>query len=136
MSHLAHVLPIKQFLTEKGVLCPVEQSHLLNEAYIRAALMHTYTRGGVFCEKRQAHLWKQLEKWNRVSPINGQYIHQSVTSRINLIAGALATSGTLPAASQFNTFPMEKGLEVTANEAPGFQELVNYLNKELETGDE
>ncbi|MNG46896.1 hypothetical protein D3C79_47600 [compost metagenome] len=136
MSHLVHVLPIKNFLTEKGVLCPMEQSHLLNEAYIRAALMVNYSHPGHNVEAFKAKLWKQLECWNRVSPVNAPYIHNSVFSRTNLIAGALATSGTLPCAKQFNTWPQEEGLEVNVAEAPGFNELVQYLSKELEHGNE
>lgn len=137
MSHLAHVLPIKQYLTEQGVLCPMEQSHMLNEAYIRAALMRVYGHGGTFHQDDQNRLWKQLEKWNRVSPINGSYIHNSVSARMNLISGALATSGTLPCSEKFNTRAQEADLAgVNVVEAPGFNELVSYLYKELVTGNE
>lgn len=138
MSHLAHVLPIKTYLTEQGVLCPVEQSHMLNEAYIRAALMYVYGHcAGNFAESVQNRLWRQLEKWNRVSPINGNYIHQSVSTRTNLIAGALATSGTLPCVEKFNTRAQEADLaNVNVVEAPGFNELVGFLNKELVAGHE
>lgn len=138
MSHLAHVLPIKGYLTEQGVFCPTEQSHMLNEAYIRASLMYVFGhRGGNFSEPVQEYIWKQLEKWNRVSPINGNYIHQSISARTNLISGALATSGTLPCSEKFNTRAQEAELaNVNVVEAPGFNELVGFLNRELVAGNE
>lgn len=136
MSHLIHVLEVKKQLTEAGVLCPQEQSHMLSEAYIRAGLANVYRQGGTLSKEYEAVLWKQLEKWNSVSPINGRFIYSSITNRINLVNGTLATTGHLPCSQKFNTPPTESGLEVDITQMAGFQELVMFLIKELGTGNE
>jgi hypothetical protein len=131
MSHLIHVLEVKKAYTEQGVFCPEEQSHMLNEAYIRAGLAVAFKSGGVFTADMEKVLYHQLEKWNSVSPINGRFIHQSILTRINLIAGSMANTGSLPCAKQFTLWSKEG--EVDASKAPGFSELVGYLIKELES---
>lgn len=135
MSHLIHVLEVKNGYTERGVLCPEEQSHLLNEAYIRAGVAWVYKGGQILSPARDTALWRQLECWNSVSPINGRFIHESILTRINLVAGSLSSDGTLPCPKKFDLFSKCEE-PVAASSVPGFKELVLFLIKELEGGHE
>lgn len=137
MSHLAHVLDVKRQLTEAGVLCPEQQSHLLNEAYIRAGLANVFKAGGTFSETQEKVLWRQLEKWNSVSPINGRFIHSSILTRMNLINGSLSTSGSLPCPNKFTTHAnLDENMVVNVADMEAFPVLVSFLIKELESGNE
>lgn len=137
MSHLAHALDVKRQLTEAGILCPEEQSHLLSEAYIRAGLACVYKVGGTFNEDQEKVLWKQLEKWNCVSPINGRFIHTSIMTRMNLINGSLATTGGLPCPLKFSTYAnLDENTVVNVADMEAFPVLVAFLIKELESAHE
>lgn len=137
MSHLAHVLDVKRQLTEAGVFCPEEQSHLLNEAYIRAGLANVFKNGGSFNEGQEKILWRQLEKWNCVSPINGRFIHTAVQTRMNLVNGSLSTTGSLPCPLKFTTLANEsEGVVVDVSKMEAFPVLVSFLIKELESSHE
>lgn len=125
MSHLIHVIEVKKNLTEAGVLCPIEQTNLLNEAYIRAGLSRLFNN----CTKEtEDRIWVMLDKWNKVSPINGRFIHTSLTTRLNKLKGSMTTTGMLPCSKQFTMFS-ESGVNVADME--GFPILVTYLIKEL-----
>lgn len=137
MSHLAHVLDVKRQLTEAGVLCPEQQSHLLNEAYIRAGLACVYKRGGSFNEDQEKTLWRQLEKWNGVSPINGRFIHSAIQTRMNLVNGSLSSTGALPCPNKFTTHAnLDEDLVVNVADMEAFPVLVTFLIKELEGSNE
>lgn len=133
MSHLAHALDVKAELTEAGVLCPFEQSSLLSEAYIRAGCSMIFAAGGSLSEENDKKFWKQLDKWNTVSPINAPLIHQTVLTRVNLVLGTMASSGALPCAKRF-TSVSESGIDVS--NMTSFPVLVGYLVKELDSGHE
>lgn len=133
MSHLAHVLDVKKELTEAGVLCPFEQSSLLNEAYIRAGCSMVFNAGGNLSEENDKKLWKQLDKWNRVSPIAAPLIHQTVLTRVNLVLGTMGSTGSLPCTKKFTSIS-ESGVDVA--DMPSFPVLVAYVIKELDSGNE
>lgn len=130
MSHLAHALDVKNELTEAGVLCPFEQSSLLSEAYIRAGSSLLFVAGN---EENDKKFWRQLDKWNNVSPINAPLIHQTVMTRVNLVLGTMSSAGTLPCPLRF-TSVSESGIDVST--MPSFPTLVSYLIKELDSGNE
>lgn len=133
MSHLAHVLDVKRELTEAGIFCPEEQSQLLNEAYIRAGLACIFKTGGTFNQDQEKALWKQLEKWNCVSPINGRYIHTAIMTRMNMLNGTLATTGALPCPLKFTSHAnLDEGVVVNVADMASFPVLVSFLIKELE----
>ena len=133
MSHLIHAIEVKNAITEAGILCPEEQGKLLNEAYIRAGLAYIYQRGGVFTQEQEKVLWRQLEKWNCVSPINARFIHGSIQTRMNLINGTLATTGALPCPNKFTTHAnLSEDAVFNVADARDFPTLVAYLIKELE----
>jgi len=133
MSHLALVIKCKQELAEAGVLCAVQQSELLSEAYIRAGIAYIHRHGNVLTQDIEKRIWKMLDKWNSVSPINAPFINQSIIQRLNLLQGALANFGALPCPKAFTAvaeLPEERSLDV--GKQAWFQDLVDYLVKEME----
>jgi len=133
MSHLAHALDVKNELTEAGVLCPFEQSSLLNEAYIRAGCSMIFVGGASHSEENDKKFWRQLDKWNNVSPINAPLVHQTTLTRVNLVMGSMSATGALPCSRKF-TSVSESGVDVS--EMKSFPELVGFLIKELNSGHE
>lgn len=132
MSHLIHVLNIKKELTAAGVLCPIEQGQLTNEPFVRACTAYAFRKGGM-SEGTEDHVWRMLEKWNSVSPINARFIHTSALTRLNKLKGSLLSTGALPCPKEFTSFS-ESGVNVA--EMSDFNTLVAYLIKEMEACNE
>jgi hypothetical protein len=128
MSHLIHVIDYKKFLTAQGISCPIKQSEILNEAYTRALVSYSFRTAKGWTPDMEDLAWKQLDKWNKISPINAALIHQQAIQRINNLHGALATTGTLPCKKGYSVYT-EDGTDLADNEP--MKTLVQYLAKEL-----
>jgi hypothetical protein len=128
MSHLVHVIEFKNYLTGLGVTCPFKQKEIINEAYTRALLRHSFRNGNSWSEDTEKLSWVMLEKWNSVSPIGAVLVHEQAIWRINNLRNTLAATGGLPCGKEY-TVEVE-GVDVTQHES--FTVLVNFLVKELE----
>lgn len=128
MSHLLHVLNVKKALTDAGVLCPIEQGQLINEPFIRASMAYSSKRDGV-ATLDGPDVWRTLEMWNNVSPINARFIHTAALTRLNKLKGAMVNTGGLPCPKEFTSFS-ESGVNVA--DMNDFDTLVRYLIKEME----
>lgn len=137
MSHLPHVLAYKNKLVELGISCPEQLAQFALEPYTNAILRTHFSKCSSLGlnEDEEDRVWQQLDRWNKVTPINGAFIFQSVKTRINGIRASLITTGRLPA--PFTTVVViegTEGVDITANEE--FEILVNYLKAELVNGHE
>lgn len=134
MSHLIHIIEVKQFLTEAGVTCAKQQSELLNEAFVRALVCYRYSNGHTtWNEELDKRIWTQLEKWNGITPIPAQFIHASAQKRCNEVFGAMANRGVPPAAS---VYEVRFGKDGDLGSTEVFNNLVGFLKRELGAGHE
>lgn len=134
MSHLAHMVKLKAALESAGVTCAVAHSHVIQEAFVRCLLTQaTRTGESHFTTAVQNKAWNQLDKWNKVTPINAAYIVQLAKTRMNVLVGALRDTGSLPCPKEFTTLvKTATGVEVDFTSDPSFCELVFFLKKEFE----
>lgn len=133
MSHLIHVVDYKNYLTSQGITCPIQQSELLKEPFTRAVIRHYFACG---CNRSVAFeegVWKQLEKWNCISPIPAQQIMACFNLRMNMLNNSMLQKGGLPAYGDFTTIVNVDGKDaVDVGIGEVVETLVNYLTKELE----
>lgn len=137
MSHLPHVMDYKAKLNTLGITCPKQCSEIADLAYVNAILRSHFKASpnlGLTQDEEEA-IWAQLDRWNKVSPINASLIFQTAKQRISSIRISLITKGTPPLA--FTTVVVvegQEGVDAAANDE--FETLVAYLQKELGTGHE
>ena len=138
MSHLAHVIEYKAYLSINGVTCPFKQAALIDEAYTRALLRGCYRAGGVWNQAQDDRAWKQLEKWNTIAPLNGGMIHTTAVKRVNMLVNEMARKGTLPSKKDFTLLVQvgDTAEYFDPSESETCDILVDYLVKELEAGHE
>lgn len=146
MSHLNHIIQYREHLTQLGVTCPLKQSELCQEAYIRAVVRNhaKYHDGFEINEGEEQALYEQLDKWNRVAPIKGTLILESARLRLRRVRHSLMQLGHAPGNAEFEVVgevqrdvegqSVPEKVDVTNNEV--FQALVDYLCQEMRTGDE
>jgi len=134
MSHLVHMVKVKDALESAGVMCPVAHSHVIQEAFVRCLLTQaTRTGESHFTAAVQDKAYIQLDKWNKVAPLNAAYIIQLAKTRMNVLVGSLRDTGSLPCAKQFTTLvKTTNGDEIDFTSDPSFNELVFFLKKEFE----
>ncbi|EBV8434224.1 hypothetical protein NFI00_000089 [Salmonella enterica] len=137
MSHLKHITCFKEALTEKGVTCPIKQQEITLRAYVRALISHQMARNGSFIvlEDQEQRFWKQLDKWNCVSPIKAQLIMTSFYTFINGLRNALVADGCAPD-DVMDVVQADDGTSFSLCEMVTFGDLVRYLAKELRGCDE
>lgn len=139
MSHLAHVVDFKQVLTGLGITCPFKQAELVTEGYVRALIRKYYKHSlaggslGSFADFEE-NAWKQLDKWNCVSPFNANLVFQTFKQRINILQTALYNEGKLPCTKIFNPVVEIEEVVYTPFDNETFAHLVNFLYRELENG--
>lgn len=137
MSHLIHVVNFKEQLSANGITCPLKQSELLKEPFTRAITRFFYKNNILKSEDFEKTVWRQLEKWNNISPIPAQQIMAMFNLRYNLVRNTLMKTGGLPNANEFTTWvTANNAVEVDVTKVEGFSELVDYLVKELENYNE
>lgn len=132
MSHLPHVLEYKNKLVALGVTCPGAVAKFALEPYTSAIIrQHFKTSTSIgMSEDEEQRVWEQLDRWNKVSPINGSFVFETVKYRMTSLRASLITTGRLPA--PFTTVVVvegQEGVDVTQNEE--FETLVTYLVGEL-----
>lgn len=137
MSHLIHVVALKNRMNAVGISCPIKQHDALGEAYIRAGLRALYAKyGGIWSPEFEKDFWFQLEKWNNVSPIPAQQIQFTLNARLNLLRANMLKDGSPNCSLQYTTEVDADGQKVDIAKLPDFDVLVDYLVNELGAGDE
>lgn len=137
MSHLPHVLEYKNKLVELGITCPKQLAQFALEPYTTAVIRRHFKFSnsiGLSTDEEEA-LWTQLDRWNKVSPINGAFIFETVKYRMNSLRASLTTKGRLP--EPFTTVVVvdgTEGVDITQNSE--FNILTEYLVNELVGGHE
>lgn len=134
MSHLVHVIEFKNYLTGMGVTCPFKQKEIINEAYTRALIRYSFSKGNTWGEDAEKRSWVMLEKWNSVSPIGAVLVHEQAIWRINNLRNTLAATGALPCSKGYTTLVQvpPKNEEFDPTEHESFTTLVSFLTKEME----
>ena len=136
MSHLPHVMDYKAKLVQLGVTCPLEGAKITLEAYATAVVRHhfKYTCSIGLSEDEEQRIWEQLDRWNKVSPINGGFVFATVKDRLTRLRSALVTTGKPVPFTTIVVTEGTEGVDVTQNEE--FNVLVAYLVDELGKGHE
>lgn len=147
MSHLDHIVRFKNALTERGVTCPFYQQDLVQEAYFRALVRAHFREGCVLNipEHLSGIYWRQLDRWNCVSPLKAQMIMHKFTTFMNQTRNALIQTGyvqeekneielSIPTDQHGELPPAVKTIGLC--EIPEFTDLVSYLVREVECKDE
>lgn len=137
MSHLKHISAFKLALEEKGISCPIQQQQITLRAYVRALVCHQMARNGSFIvlPDQEAVYWKQLDRWNSVSPIKAQFIMSTFYTFMNGLCNGLINDGCAPD-DELDTVTTDENKTLSLCEEPTFTDLVGYLAKELRTRDE
>lgn len=131
MSHLKHITTFKLELDTLGITCPIKQQDLTLEAYMRAIVIRQFQTGRCFVlsDDAEQEYWRQLDKWNRVSPIKAQFIMTLVAGFLNRVAGSLGNRGTL--IDEEPSLELPDGTKKCLCSLNSFNDLVQYLAKEL-----
>jgi len=97
MSHLDHIVRVKDFLSENGVTCPYKQSDLIDCAFKEAMVAWHFSKNPTFVliDGEQHQIRSQLDRWNSVAPIGYTNIYNGILSFINLTYAALRTNGCI-----------------------------------------
>lgn len=130
MSHLDHVVRVKERMSALGMTCPFEQRKLIDQAYIDAIVMHHFACNPTFTvnEKERDCYRCMIDKWNNVSPIGYEAIYSGVISCVNLAYSALRSKGRL--CMQPHVFSTPEGV-VDMGTMPEYNDLVGYLYQEV-----
>lgn len=134
MSHLDHVVRVKQKLAELGVTCPFKQRDLIDLAYKDALVAHHFTVNPTFTltDKERACYREQIDRWNSVSPIGYESIYSNVISTLNLLYASLSTTGR---STQPQLVLDVEGGPVLSEEQ-SYRDLVAYLRQEVKKAHE
>lgn len=129
MSHLDHVVRVKQALATNGVTCPFEQRKLIDQAYIDALVAHHFACNPTFSlsDKERDCYRFMIDKWNDVSPIGYEAIYSGVLSFINLTYSSLRTKGRGFAKTCFGIGESDVFIE----DLQEYKDLVAYLFQEV-----
>ena len=136
MSHLKHIDTFKTELETLGILCPFKQQELTLDAYFRAIVLSHFRQGVslTITPDQEDLYWRQLDKWNRVSPIKAQLIIAKVNSFLNELRNSLANKGT--SLEEEPSLELADGTKKCLCSMTSFMDLVQYLAKELRNGHE
>lgn len=131
MSHLDHVVRVKESLAARGVTCPFQQRDLIDQAYIDALVAHHFACNPTFTlhDKERDTYRCMLDKWNSVSPIGHEKIYSGVLSFINLTYSALRTKGRVHL--KVHAAISENENTVMLEDIPEYNDLVSYLCQEV-----
>lgn len=146
MSHLKLIIDYRGLMGEKGITCLQNQAKACNEAFTRALLKYQFRFNDNlnFNETTEEKIWKQLDLWNSVSPINARFILESAKARMNQVRKDLLEHGTVCSSDLFSvvfdvtqmTDQGETQSRWDATDCEVFQALVNFLYNELVSGRE
>lgn len=135
MSHIQHILNLKEALEEKGLTNVNSQNDVVDEAFVRT-LVASHACSGLSPDAFADGAWEMLDKWNSIAPIPAQRYIQTFFHRTNQLNESLKTSG-VPFTSHLNFFNPEGSDDQVHLEAVAeFGELVAYLRKEFKDGHE
>jgi len=136
MSHLDHIVRVKERLAELGVTCPFKQRELINNAFKEALVAFHFTVNPTFVlvEKELDSMRRQLDRWNNVSPIGHEWIYSNTISTINLLFGSLRSTGR--ANSPSVTVDSEAAGSVWLEQEQSYKDLVAYLFQEAKKAHE
>jgi hypothetical protein len=138
MSHLPHVLDYRKHLLNLGITCPEELNNFAQEPYINAILRAHFRHSSTLSlsDDEEEHVWEQLDRWNKVSPIKGAMIFETVKYRLNTLRKQLMETGRPPAPRAFAPDSTRDEVDNGAFQDEMFDTLVGYLVKELVGGHE
>jgi len=132
MSHLIHVIALKNKLAEWGATDVQVQAPVISEAFVRAITRNCFTNDTQWTDALGKRAWFMLEKWNAVFPIPASAIHATAHKRANEVRGQLANTGTVCGCSWKAIVRMgPKGEDVDVGEWEEFKELVTFLTQEM-----
>lgn len=93
MSHLQHIVLLKQDLISNDVNGPVQQAAIARTAYVKA-LIHINAVNKLDEEQRNAFNRFVLGYWNEVTPVNGQLVVSAINRFFYNLESFLAKSFT------------------------------------------
>lgn len=120
MSHLSKILAYKEELSKREITCPVEQGKYIEGVFVRAIASYM-ANPTASVKDRDDHLYYMLDKWNSVTPFNGQYIFKRATKLNYEPIVKLQQVGTPNV--ELEVYLTDNSLEVL--------ELVTYLKEEI-----
>lgn len=130
MSHLDHIVRLKEKLDEIGVKCPIEQQHLTSEAFMRALVRWKFRCNSyiTLTTEEEDKIFSTLNMWNRASPLKGRFILQCIKSFLGKLQTSLIERGVYP--EEEPSITLESGEKVCLCSLVEFTDLVTYLAKE------
>lgn len=128
MSHLDHVLRVKEALKEKGIACPFQHRSLIDNAFVDALVAGFFskTKSFIVSEDNNWEIRAQIDRWNNVNPIGHEWIYAQTRARINLAFTGLSIQG------RYTTSPVPIGTSEACflEDMQSYKDLVGYLFQE------
>lgn len=128
MSHLAHTVKLKSALLEAGVADLKLQEQVINAAYINAITKYLFSRSlvfGAYNEEVEEQVSARLNRWNNISPINGQYILEGIRQLFPALTEQAMNLGS------FKPYPNLVVEGYDYRQCPVYLGLVNWLYGEM-----
>ena len=126
MSHLAHIITVKQALIAEGVTNPLLQTDTCRTAYVRA--LSTMERTGRVARNDLADFYSSiLGYWNETSPIQGNLIMAELRAFNADLQKQLDRMGEHDGIVAKFPRPANLSEDVKVHELDGFNELVETL---------
>lgn len=128
MSHLSHIVTVKQALIGLGVTDPVKQIEVVRTAYVRALFM-VKNKLNIPAEHQGDFYRYALAYWNEVHPVAGNLVIAEITHFNGQLNEAIKNIASLDKIT-LQIAPIE--FEGSVVETPGYTDLVETLVKEAE----
>ncbi|WNV45848.1 hypothetical protein [Aeromonas phage AerS_266] len=129
MSHLAHIVTVKQALIGQGVTDPVKQIEVVRTAYVRALFM-VKNKLNIAVEHQGDFYRYVLAYWNEVHPVAGNLVIAEITHFNGQLTQAINNVASVDKIV-IEIAPIE--FEGSVVEIPGYVDLVNTMVKEAES---
>ncbi|QDB70261.1 hypothetical protein CF8_0093 [Aeromonas phage CF8] len=123
MSHLTHIVAVKQSLIALGVTDPTKQIDIVRTAYVRA-LFSAKSQLNVPSEYQGDFYRYMLSYWNETHPVAGNLVVAEITRFNGQLQSAIDNIGSLEKI-KVEIAPVEYEGKVT--EIAGYKELVDTL---------
>lgn len=129
MSHLAHIVTVKQSLIAQGVTDPIKQIEVVRTAYVRALFM-VKNKLNIPVQHQGDFYRYLLSYWNEVHPVAGNLVIAEIThfnGQLNQAINNIASVDKIV----IEIAPIE--FEGSVVEIPGYADLVETMVKEAES---
>jgi|AGFT01.1.fsa_nt_gi hypothetical protein len=136
MSHLDHIVRVKQKLAELGITCPFKQRGIIDNAFKDALVAHHFAVNPTFSltDKERDVYRTQLDRWNNVSPVGYEAIYSGVIATLNLMYGSLRSTGRVSSSSI--NLELETEIATPLESEQSYKDLVSYLVQEVKKAHE